>query len=61
MEVVYTATLIKKVRIRVWGENEDAAWEAAMDVSPEEWETVGVPIIEDIETLEVYHQDEVDI
>lgn len=61
MEVVYTATLIQKVRIRVWGKDEDDAWDRAMEISPENWDKVGVPIIEEIETLEVYHQDEVDI
>jgi hypothetical protein len=55
---VYEAMLTKKVRIDVIAENDDDAWDALMEIPADEWETHGVPVIEEIEVLEAYTAEE---
>lgn len=55
---VYEAVLIKKVRIDVTANNDDEAWEELMKIPADEWETHGVPVVEDIEVLDVFHDEE---
>lgn len=52
---VYTAIRIVKVRKEVFAHDEDTAWDEAVEDA--EWEEVGTPTIEDIETHEVMFDD----